>query len=136
MLALPGPSQPPSSALTALGPLFADQLQSMVAPLAALGPALQGIVSMLQAVPAAISSMQAQMDERDAKMQQKLQQTKDKNEELQVRVSAKAAPRRRFRADCQATAWPAELSVCTGRIAARQVEQTRMLCRRSSIRSK
>ena len=92
VLALPGPSLPQSGAITALGPHFADQLQSMVAPLAALGPALQGIVSMLQAVPAAINSMQAQMDERDAKMQQELQQTRDKNEELQVRVSAKAAP--------------------------------------------
>ena len=68
-----------------LGPGFADQLQSMVAPLAALGPAMQGIVSMLQAVPAAISSLQMEMSERDARTQRELQHFKEQNQQLQVK---------------------------------------------------
>ena len=85
MLALLSPAQAQtSSAMTVLDPGFADQLQSMVAPLAALGPALLGIVSMLQAVPAAISSMQMQMNERDAQTQQELHHFKEQNQQLQV----------------------------------------------------
>jgi len=85
VLALPGLAQAQTgSAMTVLDPGFADQLQSMVAPLAALGPALQGIVSMLQAVPAAISSMQMQMNKRDAQTQQELHHFKEQNQRLQV----------------------------------------------------
>lgn len=86
VLALPAPAQPAhSSALTVLDPSFADQLQSMVAPLAALAPAMQGIVSMLQAVPAAISSLQMDMSERDARTQRELQHFKEQNQQLQVK---------------------------------------------------
>ena len=70
--------------MAALDPGFAEQLQSMVAPLAALGPALQGIVSMLQAVPAAISSLKVELSERDARNQQELQHVTKQNQELQV----------------------------------------------------
>ncbi len=70
--------------MTVLDPGFAEQLQSMVAPLAALGPALQGIVSMLQAVPAAVSSLKVEMSERHARNQQELQHVTKQNQELQV----------------------------------------------------
>ena len=71
--------------MTVLDPGFAEQLQSMVAPLAALGPALQGLVSMLQAVPAAVSSIKMEIRERDAQNQQELQHITKQNQELQVR---------------------------------------------------
>ena len=89
IVALPGPvPAQASSAMTVLDPGFAEQLQSMVAPLAALGPALQGIVSMLQAVPAAVSSLKMEISERDARNQQELQHITKQNQELQVRSCA------------------------------------------------
>lgn len=70
--------------MTVLDPGFAEHLQSMVAPLAALGPALQGIVSMLQAVPAAISGLKMEMSERDTRNQQELHHITKQNQGLQV----------------------------------------------------